>query len=272
VRSDSADENTKFLVATRIASIGTSVAEEAVLKMDWASDEQHVAALIGLGSRVCIESAVELAKQPDRGVKWLLRSARHAFFETVTSSDRLRSDVEIESLLSFVRIQSIDRETVELLEMLLDDLNTQEARDQYAQWWSLRGTVDDFKLTSPKDMMLSDVAKRELARRGDRRVLREHLDEEIEQCTKYKMAEFVSEKLAVFNKLEVITTLKGMLSTETDEKRTVAIIDILGRVGDESTAIGLGEIVTSSPNIKIVNAAREAFLRIADPLRLAQYW
>ncbi len=272
MRSDVPDGNTKFLAANQIATIGTHTAEEAVLSIDWTSDEEHVAALICLGSRRCVETAVAFAKQSNRGVKWLLNSARHCFMAGGSSSNRLRSDVEIDPVLDYVKTQNTDSETIELLESLLGNLNSPEVSDQYAQWWSLRGTENDIKLKSPKDVMLSDRAKHELAKRGDIRVLRAHLNEKVDECTKYRMADLVSERLGVFAKSEVLATLRSMLSTEADEKRMVAIADILGRVGEKSDAVELRKIASLVTNTEVANVAYEAALRISDPLRLAQHW
>lgn len=270
MKTGKADENARWTAATGLASFGTTAAETAVRTMEWARDEERALALVQFGTRECVEAAVEIAKRPEHGVKWLLEAVKLSFFVGGRSGDRYRSDVDIEPILEFVATVQPDAELYDLLESLLDDLDGTLVRDQFADWWDLRDTPQDVELKN--EWKLSEVAKRELARRGDLRVLRPYLDGRVEDCTRYNMSDHLVDELGVFPKSEVLLALRHMLAEEIAEKRTIAILDILGRVGERADALTMKSIADSSSDAKVANTAFEAYLRLTDPLRLAQDW
>lgn len=270
-RSSNAHAYLEFMGASRIAMIRTETAEKAILELDCVSDESKVAALVCNGSSRCVKAAISLAMAPDRGADWLVNRAKYAFIATMSSSNHFRSDVDCEQLLDFVMSNDSFDES-ELYDGLLYYLDGPKIRDLYGKLLSLRGTDDDRLVNGSKDKRLSDIAKRELVRRGDSRVLREYLNEEIDEGTKYKFSNIVVDRLKPFPKADVLATLRELASKETDVLRKVVIFEILGRLGKPSDVIVLNRVAASATDALVADAAYEASLRISDPLRIPQYY
>jgi hypothetical protein len=254
-----------------LASIGTPEVEAALLEMDSASANERVRALVCFGSRQTVEKAIELA-ECNGGPKWLLDNARYGFMMQWHSSEYFRTDIQIGPLLEYAGDEMADREVLEYLESILDDIDTPVVRDIYARWWRLRGTSDDVKLTSPKDKFLSTIAERELMRRGDDRVLEVFIDEQVRDCIKHRVHEFVIRDFAKFERSKVLHSLRKRLSIEQDDDTQVVVIELSSRLGDSYDAEIIGGIGDSSASVRVANAAFESRLRLLDPLRLAEHW
>jgi HEAT repeat protein len=260
--------------AVGLASIGTEEAGNALLELKNQSDGLLVRGLVHFGSRRCVERAIEIAKQRhgDNEAAWLAEKCRFSLWGFHGRSSRqYRTDVDIEPLLDFVLTQRPSEQVCDHLRSILHDIDSPVVRRLFREWYDLRDTPDDMALNTPKDAKLSDIAFRELADRGDDHVLTAYIESEIEHYKDYQIHSWVIERLAVFDREKVRSTLRAMLQHDRDDKSRRAVLDLIGHVGNDSDIGELNKLIQSESD-RVANAAFEAKLRLTDPLRLAEHW
>ncbi|HJT33065.1 MAG TPA: hypothetical protein VJ783_13570 [Pirellulales bacterium] len=255
-----------------LASIGTVEAEEGLFSLRNQSDGHLVVGLIHFGSSRSVRRAVELAKAPGRGPAWLLHESRWSFqLLHGWSRQHFRRDVDLEPLLEFVRSEKLSAESARELLGMLEHIDSPIVRTWLREWYFLRNTSEDIAMKSPEGTMLSELAFRELAERGDDTVSREFLEHEVERSRKHLVDDWVIRELAIFDRDKLRVTLNAMSKEETDPEKLVALIDLLGHLGNQSALSKLDSWIESA-SLPIANAAFDAKLRLTDPLRLVAQW
>jgi hypothetical protein len=256
--------------------IGALAAEEALTALlddDDDNERTHfvAGALVLHGSGTAVRTAIELAtSDPARGAKWLVEAVNELLMGWGWRRGQYFVHIH-DDLGRFLRDNEPSlrgRENWDYLDFL-ERIDTPSIRDVLRDLARRRGTDADAVLRDNDGLRASRLAYEELFERGDSWAL----PELIRQCTgddKF-WGRHMAENLLHFRREDVADAIRRALGETSAPSPRAELIRLLGFFGAPSDAELIKPVVESVDPV-LANAADEAVLRLADPLRIPDNW